>query len=122
MSDWRKDLGAQVKAARIAKGMSQEKLAESVSVTRSQLSNIEHGKSAPAVNIVAEIARELETEFEIHGIKIGGTAADMRPRPVATQMSLSFDVEYHFGSGSLRMSSRPRGGMSVDVKLNDRVA
>jgi len=96
--------GRQIKAARLAVGISQEQLATKTSVSRAQLSNYENGKCDVPTQVAAEIAKALEIVFVVRGCRIGHDLAN-RP-PLATeehQLSLKFDAEHSF----------PEAGVSI---------
>ena len=101
--------------------MSQEGLSAKVSarfsITRAQISNIERGKSAPAVNIVTEIAEALGTEFLIGGCRIGKCIRQVTgPLTVMPrQLSLEFDVEHKFDSASLKLTSMHEDSISLQA-------
>ena len=121
---WRIELGHQIREARLAKGLSQAALAAQTSVTREQISNIEHGKSAPAVNIVADIAAALDVEFLVRGIRIGKTLSTPAGAEKAseTQMKLSFDQEHRFKAASVTISAMEQDSISLDLRLYREVA
>ena len=108
---WLSELGVQIREARKSAKMSQEELSAKVSarfsITRAQISHYENGKSAPAVNIVTEIAEVLVTEFVVGGCRIGKlTEQAAGPLTVMPrQLSLEFDVEHKFDSASLKKLS-----------------
>lgn len=106
---WRKELGEQIRAARISAGLSQEALASKTSVKREQISNIERGKCAPAVNIVTEIAAALGRDFEVGGCRIGRTREEIQsgrgPAEIPHQTSFEFDVQHRFEAASLTVTS-----------------
>jgi transcriptional regulator with XRE-family HTH domain len=99
---WKQELGGQIRDARKRARLSQKELAVHLSVSREQLSNYENGKSAPAVNVVAEIAAALNTEFEIAGCKI---AKDDLIRtlvsPPEQQLCFAYDTEHRFTATTL---------------------
>ena len=101
---WRQDLGAQIRREREAKGLSQQALAEKTSVSRVQIGNIEKGKSAPAVNIVTEIAVALSCIFTIEGIEIGMPAAARPIEAVPIQGSLQFDPDVRISARSVTIT------------------
>ena len=120
---WRKDLGNQIRVARVAKNMSQNDLSKLTSVTREQISNIENGKSSPAVNIVTEIATALSVELEIAGCKISAATPRIGNRPViapAQQMSFGFDTEHKFGAASIRITGDDEQSIVLSVTLSQR--
>jgi putative transcriptional regulator len=107
--NWRDDLGAQIREARVAAGLTQLQLAERTSVKREHISNIELGKNSPAVKIVTDIAQALNTFFDLDGCRIEprpDTSSSRRPGPIPQQMKLDFGVEYRFTSSSISLSAR----------------
>jgi transcriptional regulator with XRE-family HTH domain len=95
--NWQRELGEQIRKARKAAGMSQEQLAETLSVTREQLSNYENGKSAPPVNVVTEIISALRVEFVVGGCRI--TLDDLKQRsvqPIPRQLCFAYDTDHRF--------------------------
>lgn len=101
--------------------MSQEGLSAEISAkfginyTRAQISHIENGKSAPAVNIVSAIAEILRTEFEVGGCKITRRSEPLSGHltVMPQQLSLQFDVEYSFSAASLKLTSMPENSISL---------
>lgn len=51
----------QLKVYRAKKGLSQDKLSESVGITRAYLSNIETGKQVPSISVAYKLAKALGT-------------------------------------------------------------
>jgi transcriptional regulator with XRE-family HTH domain len=82
--------------------MTQAKLAESLSVSRAQLSNYENGKSPPDVNVVTEIAQALKTEFVVCGYRISRNGSAQVPAiPLAEQICFEFGKEHRFPVASV---------------------
>ena len=105
---WKSELGDQIRGARKARGLSQQGLANKISITREQISNIEKGKSAPAVNIVTEISKALDVPFMVEGLQVGGTNFTDRlvnEAPIAMQLSLSFETNHRFEATSVKLDS-----------------
>lgn len=57
-------LGDNIRAERMRKRVSQEKLAEFVDVSKDTIRNIENGRQAPSAFIVFDIANALEIPIE----------------------------------------------------------
>jgi transcriptional regulator with XRE-family HTH domain len=57
-------LGMRIKEVRRARQLSQEKLAEKVGVDPKQISRIEGGKSAPSLDTLEAIAKNLQVEMK----------------------------------------------------------
>jgi transcriptional regulator with XRE-family HTH domain len=99
---WQQELGRQIREARKRAGRTQVELAVHLSVSREQLSNYENGKSAPPVNVVAEIAAALDTEFEIAGCKI--LKDDLKrttTAPPEQQLCFAYDTEHRFSPATV---------------------
>ena len=122
---WRVKFADDIKAARLRAGMSQQALADRLSVTRVQLGNYESGKSAPPLNIAIEIARALDEEFIVEGYKI--TKHDASPGPKLAppqQLSFTFGREHRFGSASVTITkTQTDGGVVISAVFeNPRTA
>ncbi len=66
-----RDIGKNIRDARVRKNMTQDELAEKLYVTRQTVSNYETGKSRPDVEMLTNIAEMLDTELAvlIYGIE-----------------------------------------------------
>ena len=60
-----RDLGANVRAARVAAGLTQEGLADKVGVTRGSIANLERGAQAPTAYRLITIAEALGAETAV---------------------------------------------------------
>lgn len=58
------NIGKNIKKIRVAKGMTQERLAECIHVTRQAVSNWEQGKTQPGVDILSAMAEVFEVPVE----------------------------------------------------------
>ncbi len=104
--NWQRELGEQIRKARSAARISQERLAETLSVTREQLSNYENGRCAPPVNVVAEIITALRVEFVVGGCRI--VIDDVKQRsaqPIAQQLSFAYDTEHRFSPATVTIKA-----------------
>ena len=65
------DIGKKVKALRLEKGLSQEKLAEFVNMSREHISCIECGKNLPKTETLYYLAKffEVDIEYFFSGLK-----------------------------------------------------
>lgn len=101
-----------MKAERLRVGLSQQQLADKLSVSRVQLGNYEKGKSAIPVNILTEIASALGVEsFSIAGYKVVPQAYAPKPVPAPSQqLPLTFGQEQRFASASVNIVSTERDG------------
>lgn len=60
----RNDIGKKVKALRLEKGLSQEKLAECVNMSREHISCIERGKNLASTETLYELARFFKIDIK----------------------------------------------------------
>ena len=58
--DIRRQVGGNIRAARIAKGWSQEELAHQAGLHRTYVSSLERGVRNPTITVLQKIARALE--------------------------------------------------------------
>jgi transcriptional regulator with XRE-family HTH domain len=115
-------LGEEIKAKRELAHMSQTRLANQLSVGRTQLGNYENGTSAIPVNILAEIARALRAEsFTVDGYKV--TLDGYQPGPIlapAQQLEFAFGEERRFGNASVKIiSADSNGGISITAVFKE---
>jgi transcriptional regulator with XRE-family HTH domain len=59
------EIGKQIFEARIRKGLTQEQLAEKISLKRTSITNIEKGKQQLLVHMLIKIAKELDVDVNI---------------------------------------------------------
>jgi transcriptional regulator with XRE-family HTH domain len=122
---WLKVLGDQIRAERRKQGFSQEELAQKTSITRAQISHIENGRSAPAVNIVTEIAAALGVDFVVDGFRISRDAASSPgtgPVGMPKQLAFSFGTEYRYGASTVEISGSAEQVITVSIRLQHEVA
>lgn len=120
---WRDELGRQIREARIAAGLSQIQLAEKTSVKREHISNIELGKNSPAVKIVTDIAKALQTSFTLDGCTIrpgSDAASNLQPISVPQQMRFDWGVELQFQSASLLLKPHSENGFEMKAVFSGR--
>jgi transcriptional regulator with XRE-family HTH domain len=104
--NWQQELGRQIRDARKRAGMTQKDLATHLTVSRVTLSNYENGKSPAMINVIAEIAQALDTEFEVGGCKIAkGDFQRTQDAPSAQQLCFAYNTEHRFKTATL--SIRP---------------
>jgi len=109
---WKTELGDQIKAERLRVGLSQQQLADKLSVSRVQLGNYEKGKSAIPVNILTEIADALGVEsFTIAGYRVVPHYYTPKPVPAPShQLPFTFDREQRFSSASVNIATTELDG------------
>jgi len=104
---WQEELGNQIKIRRMALGLSQQQLAETIGVKRQTIDNIEKGSAAAAVNKITEISKVLDQPFVVLGCRIGRESQNPPTGALSVvplQLCLEFDCEYFFASSSLKLT------------------
>jgi transcriptional regulator with XRE-family HTH domain len=120
-SAWMADLGEQIRVAREKKELSQDVLAEKVSMSRGSINAYENGKGNPEFRVIAEIAAALGTEFTVLGCVIGPQDVLRRPDP-AEQLCLEFDHDHVFLA---RLTVRPTNRsvrIIAEAQMSDKLA
>ncbi len=100
---WKHELGRQIKQGRESSGLTQADLANELDVSRQMIGRYETGRDAPAVDILVEIARILEIEFQIRGMLVklehGG-----RPRLLRKQLKFEFEKPRKFDRAQIEIT------------------
>lgn len=100
---WKHELGRQIKLGRESAGLTQADLANQLDVSRQMIGRYETGQDAPAIDVLVEIARMLEIEFQIRGMLVklerGG-----RPQPVRKQLKLEFEKRRRFDRAQIEIT------------------
>lgn len=90
---WQTELGAQIKAARERRGISQNRLAEIVHIKRQSLYLYEKGKGNPQFRVIAQIAEKLKADFNVLGCRVAASELLELPKE---QLELAFDQNHSF--------------------------
>jgi transcriptional regulator with XRE-family HTH domain len=93
---WKHELGRQIKQERESAGLTQADLAGQLDLSRQMIGRYESGHDAPAVDVLVEIARILEIEFQVKGILVKFEQGGRRPRPLRKQLKLEFEKPSRF--------------------------
>jgi transcriptional regulator with XRE-family HTH domain len=103
---WMQELGARIREARKARGLSQANLAERVEVSRATIVHYEKGQvNQPLLEVVTRIAVALETSFQVSGCAVGNERA--LPEAVAPeQFCLPLDEEHTFANAVIKISPK----------------
>jgi transcriptional regulator with XRE-family HTH domain len=101
--NWKHELGRQIKQERESAGLTQADLASQLSLSRQMIGRYETGRDAPAVDVLVEIARILEIEFQIRGVLVklehGG-----HPKLLRKQLKLEFEKTRRFDSAQIEIT------------------
>ena len=101
---WKHDLGRQIRHERDSAGMTQAELAKHLNVSRQMIGRYEAGDDAPAVDVLVEIARILEIEFQVKGILIKFEQGSKRPKLVRKQLTLEFEKPRRFDRAQIEIT------------------
>lgn len=108
--DRRKKLGRDIKLARENRGLTQQDLADKLSIDRSEVSNYENGKVRANLYAVVEIAKALKTEFKVDGYRVGpDQLVPVQPPPPPEQLCIEFDREHTLEGASLKIKPTREG-------------
>src|SRR6266436_6602511 len=102
--NWKHELGNQIKGARESAGLTQSELATQLDVSRQMLSRYEAGQAAPAVDVLVEIARALEIEFQVKGILVRFEQGSKRPKLLHKQLKLEFEKPRRFDGARIEIT------------------
>ena len=114
--DWKKELGLQIREARLDMSLRQEDLRELAKVHINMIGRYENGDSAPELDVLIRLAIALnieEVRIGDHRVMIrsaSDAAAPSRPK----QLRLEFGREYVFDGGNSCMKIQPsREGLFI---------
>jgi transcriptional regulator with XRE-family HTH domain len=95
---WKLDLGRQLKEARKSAGLTQRALATRLSISRQMICRYEAGRDAPAIEVLALAAAELDVEFQVLGMRISSPDMPYRAalRSLPKQLNLQFNKSRSF--------------------------
>ena len=102
---WKLDLGRQIRSERDSAGMTQAELAKQLNVSRQMIGRYEAGDDAPAVDVLVEIARILEIEFQVRGILVKLERGSKHPKLVHKQLRLEFEKPRRFDRAQIEITA-----------------
>ncbi len=93
-----RDIGKNIRSMRIKRNMTQDELAERLSVTRQTVSNYETGRSRPDVDMLASIAELLQTDINtvIYGEKKNGIKAEEKKQLIIAIITTTILALFYF--------------------------
>ena len=100
---WKQDLGRQIRQERDSAGMTQAELAKHLDVSRQMVGRYEAGQDAPAVDVLVEIARILDVEFQVKGITLRCEPSSKRPKLLQKQLKLEFEKPRRFEGAKIEI-------------------
>lgn len=114
--EWKQQLAEQIKQARESANLTQEELAEMLDVSRQMVINYEKNKGVPVINVLAQMAVELETRFKIKDLIITVERVSPRLRSVPKQLRLDFEKAQTF-SGAVISITPKEGQILISAKI-----
>lgn len=113
---WKQELGGQIKNARESARLTQTELADRLKVSRQMVCRYEGGKDVPAFEVLAAIARTLETGFEVQGIQLVAEKTPQRLKSLPKQLRLDFEKAQHF-RGAVISITPSEGQILITAKI-----
>jgi len=101
---WKHDLGRQIRQERDSAGMTQAELAKQLNVSRQMIGRYEAGADAPAVDVLVEIARILDIEFQVKGILLRFEQGSKGPKLLHKQLKLEFEKPRRFDRAQIEIT------------------
>jgi transcriptional regulator with XRE-family HTH domain len=101
---WKHDLGRQIRQERDSAGITQAELAKQLNVSRQMIGRYEAGEDAPAVDVLVEIARVLDIDFQVKGILLRFEQGSNRPKLLHKQLKLEFDKPRRFDRAQIEIT------------------
>lgn len=115
---WKKNLGEQIKAARKKSGMTQQKFADRIGVSRQMVCRYENGSDLPSLDTLSKIAGALD----LGDVEIGGTRLSLarkspgRPQTTAVQLKLPLGQERRYRKAEVQVA-RKKGKLHVTAVI-----
>jgi transcriptional regulator with XRE-family HTH domain len=113
---WKQELGRQIKDARKSANLTQEKLAGLLDVSRQMISRYETGKDVPVVDVLALMALELDTKFQVRGLQVIVEHTSPRLRSMPKQLRLDFKKSQEFRGAVINITPR-EGQIFITAKI-----
>ncbi len=114
--EWKQKLADQIKQARESANLTQDELAKLLDVSRQMIINYEKNKGVPAVDVLAQMAVELEAKFKIKGLVIAVEPTSPRLRSVPKQLRLDFEKSLPFPGAIISITPKD-GQIFISAKI-----
>jgi transcriptional regulator with XRE-family HTH domain len=102
--NWKHELGRQIKQERELAGLTQADLAHHLDLSRQMISRYEAGHDAPAIDVLVELARILDIEFQVKGILVKFERGSKGPRLLHKQLKLEFEKARRFDRAQIEIT------------------
>ncbi len=114
--EWKQKLAEQIKQARESANLTQDELAKLLDVSRQMIINYEKNKGVPVVDVLAQMAVELEAKFKIKGLVITVERTSPRLRSVPKQLRLDFEKSLPFPGAVISIAPKD-GQIFISAKI-----
>lgn len=114
----KKELGEQIRRARVESGLTQVELAQSLDVSRQMIARYEAGKAMPCVDVLARAAIALDATFQFQGLRIRVEQLDskLKLRAVPHQLRLDFGRSRIFSGAIIEITPR-KGRLVINAEI-----
>jgi transcriptional regulator with XRE-family HTH domain len=102
--NWKHELGRQIKQERESAGLTQAELASQLDLCRQMISRYEAGHDAPAIDVLVELARILDIEFQVKGILVKFERGYKGPRLLHKQLKLEYEKPRRFDRAQIEIT------------------
>jgi transcriptional regulator with XRE-family HTH domain len=113
---WKQELAVQIKNARESQRLTQQQLADKLRLSRNIISRYENEKDVPAIEVLSELARVLDTVFRIQGLQVVVESTSQRLRPVPKQLRLDFEKAQRYRDAVIEITPS-EGHIFITAKI-----
>ncbi len=79
-------------------------MANQLDLSRQMISRYESGHDAPAIDVLVELARILDIEFQVRGVLVRFERAHRGPRPLHKQLKLELEKPRRFDRAQIEIT------------------
>jgi transcriptional regulator with XRE-family HTH domain len=113
---WKQELAGQIRNARESANLTQGELARRLKVSRQMISRYETGQDVPAFEVLASIARTLDTGFQVQGLQLIAESASQRLKSMPKQLRLDFEKSQQFRGAVINITPS-EGQILITAKI-----
>ncbi len=113
---WKQELAAQIRNARESANLTQQQLARRLSVSRQMISRYETEDDVPAFEVLASMARVLNTGFRIEGLRVVLEATPQHLKSMPKQLRLDFERSQQFRGAVINITPS-EGQIYITAKI-----
>jgi transcriptional regulator with XRE-family HTH domain len=115
-TDWKQKLAEQIKEARESANLTQDELAKMLDISRQMVINYEKNKGVPTIDVLAQIAVELETRLKIKDLIVTVERVSPRLRSVPKQLRLEFEKPRTYPGAVISITPK-EGQILISAKI-----